>query len=145
VGPKVHTLKLLVRDQHCPLSETYRRIIMNEEEKQAIETVKQYKKCFVFETVHEESGERLNDYSNAIEIVLSLIEKQQQEIEDMREELQMYVDIEENFDTVYMKAVADFKGKIRAKIEELEELKEQYFEKQIIQGRIDLLKELLKE
>lgn len=118
---------------------------MNEEEKQAIETVKQYKKCFVFETVHEESGERLNDYSNAIEIVLSLIEKQQQEIEDMREELQMYVDIEENFDTVYMKAVADFKGKIRAKIEELEELKEQYFEKQIIQGRIDLLKELLKE
>lgn len=48
---------------------------MNEEEKQAIETVKQYKKCFVFETVHEETGERLNDYSNAINIVLNLIEK----------------------------------------------------------------------
>ena len=37
------------------------------------------------------------------------------------------------------------KDKIKGKIKELEELKEKYFEKQIIQGRIDLLKELLEE
>ena len=57
---------------------------MSEEELKAIETVKQYKKCFVFETVHEETGERLNDYSNAIDIVLNLIDKLQQEIEDLK-------------------------------------------------------------
>lgn len=37
------------------------------------------------------------------------------------------------------------KDKIRAKISELEVEKEKYFEKQVIQGRIDLLKELLEE
>ena len=58
---------------------------MTEEEKQAIETVKQYKKCFVFETVHEETGERLNDYSNAIDIVLNLIDKQRKELEELKE------------------------------------------------------------
>ena len=58
---------------------------MSEEEKKAIETVKQYKKCFIFETVHEETGERINDYSNAIDIVLNLIRKQQKEIKEIKE------------------------------------------------------------
>lgn len=60
---------------------------MNEEEIKAIETVKQYKKCFVFETVHEETGERLNDYSNAIDIVIKLIDKQQKEIKELSDKL----------------------------------------------------------
>ena len=60
---------------------------MNEEEKKAIETVKQYKKCFIFETVHEESGERINDYSNSIDIVVNLLEKQQKEIEELSAKL----------------------------------------------------------
>lgn len=49
-----------------------------------------------------------------LSILLNLIEKQQKEIEVLREE---------NFDTIYMKAVADFKDKIRAEIKELEEMK----------------------
>lgn len=111
---------------------------MNEEEKQAIKTVKQYKKCFVFETVHEESGERLNDYSNAINIVLNLIKRQQKELEVLKEE---------NFDTIYMKAVADFKDKIREKIKDLKMIieydKPTYIE--TLKYTIEILQELLNE
>lgn len=151
---------------------------MTKEEKQAIETVKQYKKCFIFETVHEETGERLNDYSNAIDIVLNLIDKQQKEIENYKnlieevsqiaKELKLEEDgtideilikikqqqkeievlREENFDTIYMKAVADFKDKIREKIKEIENIetdkitREEYNR---IEFAIEILLELLEE
>ena len=88
---------------------------MNEEEKKAIKYIKEFK---------NETKERVGNKSTMVKnlnILLNLIDKQKKEIEDMREELQMYVDtnIEENFDMVYMKAVADFKDKIRKIIKEV--------------------------
>ncbi len=64
------------------------------------------------------------------------IEELSAEIEELKKE---------NFDTVYIQAIENYKAKIREKIKELEESKEKYFEKQIIQGRIDILNELLEE
>ena len=49
------------------------------------------------------------------------------------------------FDKGYFKETFISKNKIREKIEKLEKEKNMYFEKQIIQGKIDLLKELLEE
>ena len=85
---------------------------MNKEEKQAIKDLKN----IVTDLEDAESGAIISlqqDEIDSLKIIAELIEQQQKEIEDMREELQMYVDIEENFDTVYMKAVADFKDKIK--------------------------------
>ena len=83
---------------------------MSEEEKQAIETVKQYKKCFVFETVHEETGERINDYSNAIDIVLNLINKQRKKIKKLNSKI--------NTDNIINKERAELIEQQRKELEE---------------------------
>ena len=102
---------------------------MTEEEKQAIDKLKADITIFNFPEDR---------------IILKIIENQQKELEDMREELQMYVDIEENFDTVYMKAVADFKDKIREKFLEAKGLYERGVQPQA-QYTMKLLRELLEE
>lgn len=62
---------------------------MTEEEKKAIKYFKALDKL---------------TFEPYLSILLNLIEKQQKEIEVLREE---------NFDTIYMKAIADYKSKIR--------------------------------
>jgi hypothetical protein len=84
---------------------------MSEEEKQAIETVKQYKKCFIFETVHEETGERINDYSNAIDIVTNLIDKQRKKIKKLNSKI--------NTDNIINKERAELIEQQRKEIENL--------------------------
>lgn len=145
---------------------------MNEEEKKAIESLRK---------------NRGVSFALA-DIISNLIDKQEKEIEELKEKEQLVEDsiskdkikkilgIEENieeekilsllqtivdecnrlediedrkvqveYQNVFNKGVKSVEDKIRAKIKELEEVKEKYFEKQIIQGRIDLLKELLEE
>lgn len=74
-----------------------------------------------------------------IEILLNLIDKLQKENETLKEE---------NFDQVYMKAIADYKEKIRNKIKDLDLIDEYYgpngWESEREYAK-DILKELLKE
>lgn len=64
------------------------------------------------------------------------------ELEEINKNLKKQVDIKivECIDKKYIP-----KSKVKEKIEELENQKPLYFEKQVIQGRIDLLQELLED
>lgn len=106
---------------------------MSEEEKKAIEYLTSLKYL------------KYGDYADKIDLIINLINKQQKEIELLKEEQaqRSWVHIKENGEVEPLFYIS--KDKIREKIKELEELKEKYFEKQIIQGRIDLLNELLEE
>lgn len=131
---------------------------MNEEEKQAIESLRK---------------NRGVSFAQA-DIISNLIDKQQKEIEEMQEELQMYVDtnvmkeklekeIEELKsqnneivkelkprvridDTEYIERNFISKDKIRAKIKEYEKIdKEEYAKQGNFEIEISLLNELLEE
>lgn len=108
---------------------------MNEEEKKAIEILDTFelrRKTINYKNISLEDVQ-------SVKIVLKLIEKQQKEIEVLREE---------NFDAVYIKAVADFKDKIREKIKELEQIQNTALTEttiEIMDYKITILKQLLEE
>ena len=107
---------------------------MSEEEKKAIEIVKGITEDDLLNYWYGPE-----EPYNAIQTVLNLLDKQQKEIEVLREE---------NFDTVYMKAVADFKDKIREKIKELEQIQNTALTGttiEIMDYKITILKQLLEE
>jgi hypothetical protein len=62
---------------------------LSEEEKEAIENLKSWREYIIN---HKEDVIFPNEIEFYLRTVLNLIDKQQKEIEDMREELQMYVD-----------------------------------------------------
>ena len=143
---------------------------MNEEEKRAIEWLNNANffsariYAPVLLSLIEKQDKEIENQKDLYEILLNGYNERVKEIEELEKEKEHWKDEtasflnkcfekdkeikelkKENFDTVYIQAIENYKAKIRAKIKELEELKEKYFEKQIIQGRIDLLKELLEE
>ena len=117
---------------------------MNEEEKKAIKRLEDFGNSI---SCGDYPPEAYIEMKEDIEDVLYVIENQQKEIEELKFKnririLGKYgeVSLEELIKDKFIS-----KDKIREIIEELEKEKEKYFEKQIIQGRINLLNELLEE
>lgn len=81
-----------------------------------------------------------NTHYEQIKILLNLIENQQKEIEELKNA---------DLTIVYMDGFYDgqnkIKDKIKAKIEELANEKEKYFEKQVIEHEINIIQSLLEE
>ena len=78
------------------------------------------------------------------------LKKKEKEIEELKKEIEELK--KENFDTVYIQAIENYKDKIREKIKELEEVKESIIEKTNsevnvtgLSMQIEVLKELLEE
>lgn len=123
---------------------------MTEEEKKAIEKLssKQNETTWV-DTIRQIKREEINDAvitrQKYITTLLNLIQKQQKEIEELKNKIakRQWVKVKENGEVEPLFYIS--KDKIRDKIKELEKEKDLYFEKQIMQGKIDLLKELLEE
>ncbi len=96
------------------------------------------------EQIKKEENEyfQVNTYTQLLydshKTVLRIIEKQQKEIEALKQEKEYLNCIVESDKDNYIN-----KDKIKAKIEELEREKEKYFEKQVIQHEIELLQSLL--
>ena len=82
---------------------------MSEEEKEALENLEHIVKYWKPDDINDELA---NIEYNSIKVTVELIDKLQKENEELKEE---------NFDQVYMKAIADYKEKIRTKIKELED------------------------
>lgn len=127
---------------------------MNEEEKNAINFFKklefdEYEWWYDGEE-YETREETEIVFEKAQKTILNLIDKQQEEIEELKRDYEIITDDMKNHNVVYTD-MPEFeeryisKDKIRDKIEQLEKEKDLYFEKQIIQGKINLLKELLGE
>ena len=108
--------------------------MLNDKEKKAIEVMKEVK------------ARNVHTFVDELSIVLNLIEKQSKEIEELKEKddanLAYYDQIYQNGIYTGQKAVEE---KIKAKIEELENEKEKYFEKQVIQHEIEILQSLLEK
>lgn len=114
---------------------------LSEEEKKAINFIKEVielwldkDKSYVFMTDYEKEN---------LKIILNLIDKQQKEIEDMREELQMYVDIGNNNLHNYIS-----KDKIRDYKKAVEWKRQQEIENlgmSMLGSAIDVLNKLLEE
>ena len=78
--------------------------------------------------------------------ILRLINEEQREIDELKEHIRKRIAYTQDLEKDLFENCENYvvsKDKIRDKIKELEEEKNNYFEKQVIQGRIDLLKELL--
>ena len=82
---------------------------MSEEEKKAIELLKNKNTEYYY---------RFIDVRDAVNTLLNLTEKQQKEIEEMREELQIYVDVQNNDIHNYIS-----KDKIRERIKEARKIR----------------------
>ena len=76
-------------------------------------------------------------------ILVNLIEKQSKEIEELKEDNKHQW--EERCKLTFKLENSTPNDKIKAKIEELENEKEKYFEKQVIQHEIEILQSLLKK
>lgn len=124
---------------------------MSEEEKEAIEILKEFKETGFHTLRYKYNKDRLDCnvmIENTIETILNLIEKQQKEINELKEINADLVKTRiEDFKELNRIQQEDFisKDKIEDKIKDLEKEKDLYFEKQIIQGKIDFLKDLLEE
>ena len=83
--------------------------------------------------------------------ILYLIEKQTKEIEKLKvndlrkDELVANMSTRHFHDREKIRKYEELQDKIKSKIEELENEKEKYFEKQVIQHEIDVLQSLLNE
>ena len=94
--------------------------MLSDEEKEAIETVKFFKKMKWYSHAFDNGTEILSeDEKQDIDIVLNLIEKQSKEIEELKENTKKCEYYEMVADELYKNSVS--KDKIKAKIEELKE------------------------
>lgn len=123
---------------------------MNEEENQAF-------KILYFHSLEDYGAEELRKY---IKIIVNLVEKQQEEIKDLKTITQEYeaykcgnddqimIASKQWFDKGYFKEHYISKDKIKVKIKELEKIKEQITTNEgmlELSASIDILKELLGE
>ena len=115
--------------------------MLSDEEKKAIESLKNI--AIYIGDNYTFSQQGIRNLRENLRIVLPVIEKQSKEIEELKKPKYVI-----NFETNEItKLTNDFvsKDKIKAKIEELENEKEKYFEKQVIQHEIEILQSLLEK
>ena len=117
---------------------------MSDEEKEAIEQLKSWRDYII---KNKDKVNKANDIEFYLRTVLNLIQKQEKEIEDNKKYIVQLTDEQYRklVDIIRGEISKEWRDKIKAKIEELENEKEKYFEKQVIQHEIDVLQSLLEK
>ena len=118
--------------------------MLSDEEKEKIELEFQYALDNIVSKIKGETATAIVHSEQSMILLFKRlmlkIEKQSKEIEELKNA---------DLTTIYLSGVYDgekkVEDKIKAKIEELENEKEKYFEKQVIQHEIDVLQSLLEK